>query len=218
MKIRVLVVEDHTIIRSSLRALIERQQDIEVAGETGDGREAVDLARKLAPDIVLMDVSLRGSGLTGIQATQEITNLKTGAKVIALSVIEELSHVKRMLAAGASGYLFKGCTEAELIAAIHAATNGQTFFSEDATRVIQEDYVAIVQNPESAPSNLSPRELEILKCLVAGHPAKYIAGELEISRKTVDAHKRKIMEKLNIWSIAELTRYALREGIILEDE
>jgi len=218
MKIRILLVEDHTIVRTSLRALLERQQDIEVVGETGDGVEAVDLIEQLSPDIVLMDVALRGSKLNGMQATQKITDSTISTKVIALSLIEELSHVKQMLSAGASGYLFKGCSEDELLAAIHSVSGGKTYFSKKALRAIQEDYVTNAQNPADAGSKLSPRELEILKRLVSGHPSKFIAGDLDISRKTVDAHKRRIMQKLNIRSIAELTRYALRERIIVDDE
>ncbi len=218
MKIRILLVDDHTIIRCSLRALLERQHDFEVAGETPDGREAVDMVEQLAPDIVLMDVALRGSDMSGIEATRKITDLQTGTRVIALSLIEALSHVKQMLAAGASGYLFKGCREDELLAAIYAVLEGRTYFSEEAARVIQEDYVAIVQHAIDAGCKLSPREFEILKQLVSGHPTKFIADELHISRKTVDTHRHRIMRKLSISSIAELTRYALREGIIMGDE
>lgn len=219
MAIKVLLVEDHTLIRTSLRALLERQPDIKVVGETANGREAVEMASDLSPDIVLMDVVLRGSEVTGMQATQKIMESNADAKVVALSVMEDLTYVKRMLSAGACGYLFKGCTEDELVAAIHTVLTGKTYFSEDALRVVQEDYVSAVQNQDgSRKSKLTAREVEILQRVASGEPSKSIAVDLNISRKTVDAHRHKIMEKLNIWSVAELTQYAMHEGIITDDE
>lgn len=219
MKIKVLLVEDHTIISSGLHAILEPQADIEVVGKTVNGREAVELAARLSPAVVIMDVVLRGSEISGIEATRQIAELNKDVKVIALSVMEDLAYVKSMLAAGASGYLFKGCSTEELLEAIHAVLQGEVYFSEGARRVVEQDYVNLVQNPlKSHKGELTDREIEILKFVALGKNAKEIADRLDISRKTVDVHKRKIMEKQNLWSVAELTKYALREGIILEDE
>jgi len=218
MKIKVLLVEDHTIISSGVHALLEHQADIEVVGEAANGREAVDLATRLSPEVVIMDVVLRGSKISGLQATKQIADLNKGIKVIALSVMEDLAYVKSMLSAGASGYLFKGCSTEELLEAIHAVLQGEVYFSEGARRVVEQDYVNLVQNPLKSHKELTDRETEILRMTALGKNAKEIADDLEISRKTVDVHKRKIMEKLDLWSVAELTKYALREGIILEDE
>jgi len=219
MLIKVVLVEDHTIIRASLRALLDRQPDLEVVGEAGDGHKAVELVEQIKPDVVIMDVVLRESALCGMEATRKITHFEESPKVIALSVMEELAYVKQMLSAGASGYLFKGCTEKELMEAIHTVLSGRTYFSKDVERVIQEDYVNLVQQPpEKTSTELTDREMEILRLTAMGKAAKEIAGDLQISRKTVDAHKRKLMAKLEIWSIAELTRYALREGIISDED
>ncbi len=213
------MVEDHNIIRASLQALIERRGDLHVVGATSNGEEAVSLAERLKPDVVIMDVVLRGSNMTGMQATREITRSRTGCKVLALSVMEDLAYVKGMLAAGASGYLFKGCSEDELLEAIQAVLAGETYFSEEARHVIQEDYVNLVQKPPGdAPGELTDREREVLRLTALGQSSKSIAADLNISRKTVDAHRRKVMEKLDIWSVAELTKYALRERIILDEE
>jgi len=219
MSIKVLLVEDHTIIRASLKALLGLQPDLELVGETGDGQEAVELAARTKPVIVIMDVVLRESPLSGMEATKKITQSQDGPKVIALSVMEDLAYVKKMLSCGASGYLFKGCTEKELMEAIHTVLSGKTYFSKDVERAIHEDYVSIVQQPvKKNRADLTEREIEILALTAMGGSAKGIAGELNISRKTVDAHKRKLMAKLGIWSIAELTKYALRNGIISDKE
>lgn len=219
MKIKVILVEDHTIIRSSLRALLERQPDIEVIGEAATGEKAIDLAGQLLPDIVIMDVVLRGAEISGIQATRKISDMKKGIKVIALSVMEDLAYVKSMLAAGASGYLFKGCTEEDLMEALNNVMQGKVYFSEEAGRAVHEDYVHLMQTPAKLRAGeLTPRELDIVRLIALGENPKEIANRLSISRKTVDAHKRSIMEKLGLKSDAELTRYALREGIIREDE
>lgn len=217
MAIKVLVVDDHTIIRSSLRVLLEQQSEVDVVGDSADGMTAIELARQLSPDVVLMDVMLRGSEVSGIEATQKITEVMPETKVIALSVVEEITYVKRILAAGATGYLFKGCTEEELVEAIHSVVKGQSYFSEGALQVVQEDYVTTAQSQGNY-SKLTVREMEILKLIASGLPTKGIAAELRISHKTVDAHKRNIMEKLEMWSVAELTRYALKEGIIVEEK
>ncbi len=219
MAIKVLLVDDHDLVRASFCALLERQRDIRIVGQTGDGQDAVEQAAQLCPDVVLMDVTLRGSAINGIQATQRITAACAEAKVIALSVNEELVYVKGMLAAGARGYLFKGCSEAELVDAIHSVVEGKTPFSEGARLAVQEDYLNIIQSPDQSPkARLTARELQVLEMVVAGYPSKGIAIDLNISRKTVDAHRHKIMEKLDIWSVAELTRYALREGVVVDED
>lgn len=218
-QIKIVLVEDHNIIRSGLRVFLEQQPDIVIAGEAANGQDAINLARELSPDVFLMDVVLRGSEISGIQATRKITEMKKGIKVIALSVMEEQAYVKGMLSAGASGYLFKGCNEIELMEAIYSVINDETYFSKGAERVIQDAYVDMIQNPaKDRHGDLTDREVEILRLTALGENSKEIGDKLSIHRKTVDTHKRRILEKLNLRNIAELTRYALRHRIIHELE
>ncbi len=220
MKIRVLIVEDQNIVRSSLRALLERSNiNIEVIGEASTGEDAIKLAKDLVPDVVVMDVMLRRSEISGIKATREISALGHDIKIIALSVVEDLAYVKGMLNAGAKGYLFKGCTEMELVKAIHSVRDDGIYFSEEANRVVLEDYVDSQQNPEELQrSKLTEREVQILRFTALGENPNEIAERLKISRKTVDRHKSNMKSKLRIFSDASLTKFALKEGIIHLDE
>ena len=211
MKVKILLVEDHHVIRASLKALLESQPDLEVAGETDNGAEAIALALRLQPQIVIMDIDLRGSQITGTQATRKITSLHEEIKVIALSVWEDGAHVKGIMAAGAAGYLSKACTVDELREAIQTVMAGKFYFSAGVNATIQEEFVNILRNSSpSNPNDLSDRELEVLRLIAQGENAKTIAGRLKISPKTVDAHRRHLMDKLKIDNLADLIKYAIR--------
>lgn len=219
MKTKILLVEDQNVTRSGYRTLLEKQPGLEVVGETDNGAQAVDLARQLSPDVVIMDMGLRHSTMTGTQATREIISLNKAIKVIALSVEERSAYVKSMLRAGACGYLLKDCFEDELIDAIEAAMEGRRYFSAGVKQVIEEDYIDLITNPHPArKSGLSEREWDILRLTALGLNAKEIGKELQITSKTVDFHKRSLMKKLNFNSLADLIKYAIREKIIQEGE
>jgi two-component system response regulator NreC len=219
MKIKILLVEDLHVTRSGYRALLEKQPGLEVAGETDNAADAVEKARLLSPDVVIMDIGLRGSEMTGTQATRQITALDKDIKVITLSIMEKSAYVKGMLRAGACAYLSKNCTEDELLEAIEAAMEGRRYFSKSVKEIIEEDYIDIITNPRaSRKGELSEREWEVLRLTALGLNSKGIGDELDISPKTVDAHKRSLMKKLNFKSIADLIKYAIREKIIQESE
>ncbi|NUO84072.1 response regulator transcription factor [candidate division KSB1 bacterium] len=219
MKINILLVEDHHVIREGFRALLESQPELQVVGETDNGAEAIDLALKLQPHVVIMDIGLRGSEISGIQATRKITAAHKEIKVIALSVLEEGAMIKGMMAAGASGYLSKGCKAGELMAAIHTVLQGKFYFSAGINATIQEEFVHIARNSSPHnPNDLSDRELEVLRLIAQGENTKAIGLALKISPKTVDAHRRNLMDKLKLDNIADLTKYAIREKIIQEGE
>ncbi|MGI0014667.1 MAG: response regulator [Nitrososphaera sp.] len=219
MKIKILLVEDQRIMREGFRALLKNQSELEVIGETDNGAEAIDMALRLQPHVIIMDITLRGSEMTGTQATRKITALHKEIKVIAISVWEDGASIKAMMAAGASGYLSKGCTADELREAIETVMQGKPYFSPDINATVQEEFVNIARNlsPHN-PNDLTDRELEVLRLIALGENTKAIADSLNISPKTVDAHRRKIMEKLKLYSVADLTKYAIREKIIQASE
>lgn len=219
MSVRILLVDDHRVVRAGFRELLEDQEAFEVIGETGSGAESIKLAHEHDPDVVLMDIELRGSEMTGIQATRKIRAANPDIKIIALSVFADVQHVKAMVAAGAKGYLSKACSEDELTAAICSVMDGKNAFSEEISAAMRDEFVQQIRNPtNSNPNDLSNRELEVLRLTALGHNAKSIADKLGIAAKTVDAHKRNIMDKLKLYSVAELTKYAIREKIIHADE
>ncbi len=219
MKIKILLVEDQRIMREGFRALLKNQSELEVIGETDNGAEAIDMALRLQPHVIVMDITLRGSEMTGTQATRKITSLHKEIKVIALSVWEDGASIKAMMAAGASGYLSKGCTADELREAIETVMQGKPYFSADINATVQEEFVNIARNSSPAnPNDLSDRELEVLRLIALGENTKAIADSLNISPKTVDAHRRKIMEKLKLYNVVDLTKYAIREKIIQASE
>ncbi len=212
MNIRVLLVDDHAIIREGLRSLLEKQSEMEVIADTDDGRKALDLVRELLPNIVIMDISM--PGLNGIEATRQIIAEFPDVKVIALSIHSKRRFVADMLSAGATGYILKECLFDELVQAIKAVAAGRRYLSPKITDVVVNDYVkrlsASVESPFEA---LKTREREVLQLVAEGKSMKQIALELHVSTKTIEANRRQIMEKLDIHSVAELTKYAVREGL-----
>ena len=212
MSIRILLADDHKIIRDGLRTLIENQSHMEVVGEAENGRKAVEMTLELVPDVVVMDVTM--ADLNGIEATRQIHKEQPSAKVIALSMHSDRRFVKGMLEAGASGYLLKDCAFEELARAIHTVISNETYLSPGITDIVVKEYLQkSSMTPTSAFSTLTAREREVLQLLAEGGSTKKIAESLYVSIKTVETHRRQIMHKLNIYSIAELTKYAVREGL-----
>jgi DNA-binding NarL/FixJ family response regulator len=212
MSIRILLVDDHKIVREGLRSLLEKQPDMKVIAEAGDGRTAVQLTKELLPDVVVMDIAM--PDLNGIEAAGRITAEAPGVKVVALSMHAERRFVVRILRAGASGYLVKDCAFEELVRAVRAVIAGQTYLSPDIASIVVKDYISRLSETNSAFFPLlTVREREVLQLLAEGRSTKGIASSLQVSVKTIETHTRHIMEKLNIRSIAELTKYAIREGL-----
>jgi DNA-binding NarL/FixJ family response regulator len=212
MSIRILLAEDHAIVREGLRSLIEKHPNMEIVHEAEDGRTAVELVRELLPDVVIMDITM--PNLNGVEATRQITSEFPQVKVIALSIHSNRRFVADMLGAGAAGYVLKECLFDELIQAIKTVTAGDRYLSSRITSVVVEDYVNRLATTADSPlSTLTSREREVLQLVAEGKSTKQIALGLHVSTKTVEANRRQIMEKLDVHSIAELTKYAVREGL-----
>lgn len=212
MTLRILLADDHQIIRDGLKALIAKDSRLEVAAEAENGRSAVQLANKVAPDIVIMDISM--PDLNGIDATRQIRSAVPNAKVIALSMHSDRQFVEGMLKAGASGYLLKDCAFEELLTAVQAVAAGQIYLSPAIARTVVRQYLDRLGATEAVGAEpLSDREREVLQLIAEGHSTKAVAERLFISAKTVETHRRNIMEKLDLHSVAELTKYALRQGL-----
>jgi two-component system response regulator NreC len=212
MTIQVLLADDHKIVRDGLRVLIERCHDMQVIAEAEDGRKALQLARKHKPDVVIMDISM--PDLNGIDATRQILEEVPGAKVIALSMHSDKQFVDGMLRAGAVGYLLKDCAADELIQCIRIVLSGRICLSPGITGFLVNEYLHPTRDEVLAPrSELSVREREVLQMIAEGRSTKDIANSLHISIKTVETHRKNIMEKANLHSVAELTKYAIRNGL-----
>lgn len=212
MSTKVLIADDHKIVREGLRALIEKHETMEVVAEAQNGLEAVRLVRKLQPDVVIMDMGM--PQMNGIEATREVTAHNPKIKVIALSMHSDKRFVLQMIKAGASGYLLKDSAFEELITAIRTVVSNQSYLSPKITDVVIKDYVQTLSKGDvSAFSVLTVREREVLQLLAEGRSTKEIAGSLNVSVKTVESHRQQVMDKLNIRSVAELTKYAIREGL-----
>ena len=211
MKIKVILADDHKIFRDGLRTLIEKE-GMEVVGEAENGRNAIKLAEKLMPDLIIMDVSM--PDMNGIEATRRIIAAIHDVKVIALSMHSDRRFVLGMLEAGASGYLLKDCAFGELASAINQVTKGNTYLSPKIADVVVKGYLN--KNTDSTTKGgavLSSREREVLQLIAEGLTAKEIAARLFLSIKTIETHRRNIMQKLNMRSTADLTKYAIREGL-----
>jgi len=212
-KIRLLIAEDHTIVRQGLSALLRSEPDIEVIGEASDGLEAVETANRLIPDIVLMDVGMRN--LNGLDATRKIKKLFPQMKVLVLTMYDNEECIFQILKAGASGYLIKDSAMTDLVSAIRAVHQGDSYLSPSISKKVIEEYIrrAELGEKKSVDDLLSDREREILQLIAEGHSIPHIASSLCISKKTVEAHKTHIMEKLNIHDKVGLIKYAIRMGM-----
>ena len=212
MHIKILLADDHKIVRDGLRAMISGHPDMEVVAEADNGRAAVTLAKQLAPDIVIMDISM--PDLNGIEAARHIIADAPRVRIIALSMHSDSHYVKELFKAGASGYLLKDCAFEELANAIHTVAADQIYLSPRISHVVIHDYLnKVTTEKNSVFSVLTAREREVLQLLAEGKTTKEIAFTLDLSTKTVEAHRQKIMEKSNLHSVAELTKYAIREGL-----
>lgn len=217
MTTRIVLIDDHILIRSGLRKLLESQSGLQVVGEADDGRAGVELARQLSPDIILIDISM--PGLNGIDATRQIIAATPSVKIIALSMHSDRQFVTEMVKAGAMGYLLKSSAQSELMMAVQAVSRGQVYLSPQAAAVIVDNYVrredakGIVPREPLVFATLSTREREVLQLLAEGKTSKEIAITLSVSVKTIETHRAQIMDKVGIRTIAELTKYAVRQGL-----
>jgi len=204
------------MVREGLRSLLDQQPDITVVGEADDGDSVVRMAGELRPDVVILDVAM--SNLNGIEATRQILASNGRTKVIALTMHVEKPVVAQMLKVGAAGYLLKDCAFEDLVAAVRAVAANQAYLSAEVTNLIIEHYVRNSTNhEESAFDVLTPREREVLQQVAEGHSTRHIATRLNLSTKTIEFHRHRMMKKLNLHSVAELTKYAVREGITTLD-
>jgi DNA-binding NarL/FixJ family response regulator len=212
--IRILLADDHTVMRGGLRLLLERQPNLTVVGEAADGREAVELAAAENPNVVVMDIAM--PHLNGVEATRQIVGRSPDTAVVILSMHSDESYVIRSLKAGARAYLLKDSAEADLIAAIHAITEGKSFFSPAVRQILKEDYVHQLAKlgAEDSYELLTNREREVLQLVAEGKSNKEVANLLNLSLYTVETHRTHILQKLNIHSVPELILYAVRKGII----
>jgi DNA-binding NarL/FixJ family response regulator len=212
MQTKILLADDHKIIRDGLRALIEKEANMEVVAEACDGRTAVHTAKKLMPHIIIIDISM--PDLNGIEATRQIMSHAPDTKIIALSMHADRRFVMNMLEAGAAGYLLKDSAFEELTMAIKTVLSGKTYLSPAIAGVVVEDAMRhSTQKNSQARVELTAREREVLQLLAEGHTTKRIATQLSVSVKTIETHRHKVMEKLDTYSVAELTKYAVREGL-----
>jgi len=212
MSVRLILADDHKIMREGLRALLAKQKEIEVIAEAESGRGVVELCAQLHPDVVVIDISM--PDMNGIDATRQIVKQAPDVKVIALSMHSDKKYVKEMLIAGASGYLLKDAAFEELGQAIATVIKNKTYLSPQITDTVVKDYINENVPPCSITSMaLSAREREVLQLLAEGKATKVIAAKLFVSVKTVETHRKQIMDKLALNSIAELTKYAVREGL-----
>jgi two-component system response regulator NreC len=212
-KIRVLLADDHPIVRTGLRALLADEPDIEVIAEAEDGREAVRLAEELQPAVALMDLSM--PGLSGLEATRQIKHRVPQVKVLILTRHTNEEYVLQILRAGASGYVVKNAAPAELVSAIRAVYRGDSFLSPAISRTVIEEYVRQAEAMvKDGYEQLTDREREVLQLIAEGHSSREIAERLTISENTVRTHRANLMDKLTIHSTAELTQYAIRKGLV----
>jgi len=212
--IRILLADDHNIMRRGLRLLLERQPGFEVVAEAADGREAAERAEATHPDIAVLDIAM--PNMSGIEAAQRIRALLPQAAIVILSMHSDESYVLRALKAGAKGYLLKDSAESDLIDAIKAVSEGKAFFSPEISKILVEDYVRDMRKrgAEDSYELLTSREREILHLLAEGKSNKDIATLLDLSLYTVETHRRNLQDKLNLHSLAELILYAVRKGVI----
>jgi len=213
-KIRIVLADDHKLMRSGLRVLLEQQADLTVVGEASDGREAVALVASQRPDVLVMDIGM--PSLNGIEAAAQITQSNPEAAIVMLSMHSDESYVLRALKAGAKGYLLKDSAEADLIRAVRAVAEGKSFFSPAVSKVLLDDYVRKLKRSgtEDPYDLLTPREREVLQLVAEGKSNKEVAQLLNLSVYTVETHRSNIMEKLNLHGVPELILYAVRKGII----
>lgn len=211
---RIILADDHAMMRHGLRLLLEQQKDFLVVGEARDGREAINLAESLHPDVALLDIGM--PNLNGIEAARQISSKRPEVAIVVLSMHSDEGYVLRALRAGARGYLLKESPEEDLVQAIRATREGKAFFSPTVSRMLVEDYVRQLRDRDIEDSYdlLTAREKEILQLIAEGNSNKNVANRLNLSLYTVETHRSNILEKLNLHSVPELILYAVRKGVI----
>ena len=212
--VRILLADDHTVMRAGLRLLLERHEDFEVVGEAADGRQAVDIATELKPAVVVMDIAM--PQLNGVEAARQILNRNPETAIVMLSMHSDESYVLRSLKAGARGYLLKDSAEADLVSAIQAIIEGKSFFSPGVRALLKEDYIHRLAKfgADDTYELLTAREREVLQLVAEGRSNKEVAALLNLSLYTVETHRTHILQKLNLHSVPDLILYAVRKGII----
>ena len=210
--IRILLADDHTLVRAGIHSLLKNIEGIEVVAEAGDGREALRLVRTHRPDVVLMDIAM--PGLNGLEATAHITKKFPQVRVIILSMHVNEEYILQALRAGAMSYMVKGADTSELEIAIKAVTRGETYLSPGVSKHVVTDYIQRLSGGETSVELLTPRQREVLQLIAEGYSTKKIAQTLRISVKTVETHRMQLMERLEIHDIAGLVRYAIRIGLV----
>lgn len=214
--ISVLIADDHTLVRAGIRSLLESFGGVEVVAEASDGREAIGLLRTHNPDIILMDIAMRG--LNGLEAAARIRKSHPKIRIIMLSMHASEEYVLQALRSGAAGYLLKDSATLELELALKAVMNGETYLSPPISRQVVESYINRVGDEQNSAALLTPRQREILQLIVEGYSTKDIAARLHLSTKTVETHRTKLMERLDIHDIPGLVRYAIRVGMATADK
>lgn len=213
MSTRVIIADDHKIVRDGLKALLSKEPDMVVLGEAENGRAAVELARKYSPHVVIMDISM--PELNGVEAARQIIQDSPQIRVIALSMYSDRRYVAGMLKAGATGYLLKSCSSDEVVKAVREVVNGRTFMSTKIADIVMKDYATLLSASEATQLDLlTAREREVLQLIAEGLSTNDMALRLKVSVKTVSTHRQQILQKLKMSSVSELTLFALREGII----
>ena len=214
--IRVLIADDHTLVRQGIRLLLETQPDLQVVGEAGDGLEAMRLASELKPDVVLMDIAM--PAVDGLEATRQIKRVQPQAQVLALTMYEDEDYFFKILAAGAAGYVLKRAAASDLISALHVVSRGEVFLYPAIAKKLVADYVSRMKAPgtqvDSALNTLTPREHEVLALIADGLSNREIADRLVVSLSTIQSHYAHIGRKLNLHNRTELVKYAIRHGLI----
>ena len=211
-QIRVLLADDHKLVRAGIRSLLERLPDVEVVAEASDGREAIRLVEENEPQIVLMDLAM--PELNGLEATWHLTSTFPKVRVIILSIYADEEHVYQSLRAGAAGYLLKGAATEELELAIRSVARGETYLSPPVSRPVIMEYIRRTHVGSSSPERLSPRQSQVLKLIAEGKTTKQVALELAISAKTVETHRSALMTRIGVRDVAGLVRYAVKVGLV----
>jgi DNA-binding NarL/FixJ family response regulator len=211
--INLLLVDDHPVVREGIKASLKRKRHVRIVGEASDGEEAISMARKLEPDVILMDISM--PRMTGIEAAKRLRKSAPGAKILVLTMHDNKEYVLKMAQLGARGYVFKDASPSELLHAIEAVDAGEIMFAPQASRLILAEYAETAgRSGRNVASDLSDRERLVLRLIAEGYMTKQIADRLSLSHKTVETYRHRIMVKLNFHSIADLTKYAVATGLV----